>query len=89
MNIFYTEPSGWLGWTETNGVYSIHMELTHWSIGNYKKYINIFSSFLNQFEKGTILFAVAKTEKAKKFNELFGLQQLGTQDSYYVMGIEV
>ena len=87
MNIFYEDEDGWLGWSEKDNIISIHTEIVNWNILKYKKYLFIFSSMLNKF-KGRELYSIAKTEKAKKFNELFGLSLLEEKDGVFIMGIK-
>ena len=89
MNIFYRDSSCWLGWSDVDGIISIHAEINQWSISAYKHYLSVFNSFLNQFPSGTLIYSVAKTEKAKKFNKLLGLHEFGKQEGGFIMRIEV
>ena len=88
MIIFYKDSDLWLGWTEESGIISVHTEIYAWSLSKYKKYLVVFGSFLNTI-KAPVVYSVAKTEKAKKFNELFGFSILKEESGVYTMKLEV
>lgn len=85
MNIFYQDEDCWLGWTEEGEFVSLHTEVGKWSLGKYKKYISILAKFLTYINKD--VYALAVTDKHKKFNELFGFSEIMKTDEGYVMGI--
>jgi len=93
LNIFYKDEDLWLGWTEQDTEIKektifIHTEIYNWSLKKYKKFLIVFSSFLNS-RRGETLYSITKTEKEKKFNELFGMSLYGTtKENYFVMRIE-
>lgn len=88
MNIFYKDKDFWLGWSENQGILFLHIDVYNWSFSVYKKILFTFSDLLNQF-KGKILFSVCGTKKEKKFNELFGLQEVTVlEDGTYLMKVE-
>jgi len=88
MNTFYKDGEDWLGWTDDNGVISVHVEIASWSLSSYKKYIKILVDFLKTVDAKCV-YTIAKTDKAKKFNELFGFNQAGlTEEGWYVMELQ-
>lgn len=90
MMTFYEDTDCWLGYSVEQGIVSVHTEIfSKWSVSKYKKYLGILASFLNYIDKD-VIYSVCKTEKAKKFNELFGFEELyRTKEDYYIMRLYV
>lgn len=79
MKILYKDHSGWVGLSEMDGYPIIHTEITQWSVSAYKRYLLIFGKILNQLKESGIsrVYSFARSEKTKKFNELFGFSYTG------------
>ena len=89
MNIIYKDKDCWLGYTiEENNIMLLHMNTNIWSLSVYKKFLSIFNEFLRVVER-EFIYSIAKTEKAKKFNELFGFDCVKKEPDFYLMGLYV
>lgn len=87
MIIYYKDEDGWLGYTDQAQFISVHTEINKWSLSSYKKYLSVLANFLNHF-KGKRILSLARTKKARKFNELFGFYCIEeTETGEYVMEI--
>jgi hypothetical protein len=89
MNIIYKDKDSWLGYTiEENNIMFLHMDTNIWSLSVYKKFLSIFNEFLKVVDR-EFIYSIAKTEKAKKFNELFGFDYIKKEPDFYLMGLYV
>ena len=79
MIILHDNEDGWLGidYEEADGIFVLYSGIrTKWSLSKYKKYLILFGEIINKL-KVDELYSFAFDEKSKKFNELFGFQDVG------------
>lgn len=80
MIILYEEPQGYVGVTfdEVTDKWYMHVELSAWSLSEYKRYLKIFQVIKNNLKTVTPeVFSVCDTDKEFKFNQLFGFEDTG------------
>ena len=73
-----------------------HIEINGWSLSLYKRYLLVIGSCLNLIKEEGVLsiYAIARTEKAQKFNSLFGFSPISdvidkeTNNIYKLMRLE-
>lgn len=82
MRVLYEEEgNGFLGLSvEPNlDVFVLHVDLKSWSVSEFKRYLKIFSYYLNVLRDIGIkeVYGICDSEKELKFNELFGFRFTG------------
>ena len=89
MRVLYQEEgNGFLGISLNKelDVFILHVDLISWSVAEYKRYIKIFSFYLNVLKESGIkeVYSLCDSDKEVKFNKLFGFEDTGlgaTDDS--------
>lgn len=80
MIILYKEPQCYVGVTfdEITDKWYMHVEISTWSLSEYKRYLKIFNVIKKNLKIVTPeVFSVCDTDKEFKFNQLFGFEDTG------------
>jgi hypothetical protein len=97
MITLYQDEDCWLAYQyeESLGKYTMHTTVKEWSLSKYKKYLNVFTDAMMVLENRGIkeVYSVCFTDKAVKFNQLFGFRLLGitktiNKEDVYLMRFE-
>jgi hypothetical protein len=79
--LYYEEGNGFLGISldKDLDIFILHVDLKQWSVSEYKRYLNIFSFYLNVLKEVGIdeVFSLCDSDKEVKFNKLFGFKETG------------
>lgn len=77
FEILYEDDSGWIGRYKepTTSQWILGVEISKWSLSEYKRYIKIFAEVLNKYPE--TYYSLVKGEKEKKFNMMFGFKETG------------
>ena len=82
----YDGPEGWLGYSVIEGLYFLPTDITGWSLSKYKKLLSILVTSLKEIKAPYVYSTV--TKETKKFNELFGFEELGIIQDKQVMRLQ-
>lgn len=81
--LYYEEGNGFLGISldKDLDIFILHVDLVSWSVSEYKRYLNIFSYYLNILREVGIteVYSMCDSEKEVKFNKLFGFKETGLE----------
>lgn len=89
INILYKDEDSWLGYTTEEGLYILHMETNPdtWSLSQAKRFYHILVNALKDIP-AQMVFSVCKTNKAVKFNQMYGFDVIEVKDNLTLMGLQ-
>ena len=76
MVTYYEDENCWFAYDTLPEFISVHVRMNQLTPNQYRKYLEVFAGFLNEF-KGNRIISVVTNDKSQKLNELFGGIHIG------------